>query len=104
MISYAYWQSHLAATPEPWGRPFVFMDRDPIVGVLPPGFRFPEKTDFWFPEIATTTESRAGAKLPRCRAAQTGDFPRTGANRDDLNRQARSSSSIRRATRAGASP
>ncbi len=49
LISYSYWQSHFG------GRPLADLtvhnsDRTlPIVGVLPQGFHFPEKTDIWIP-------------------------------------------------------
>lgn len=47
MISYEYWQSHFGGDPRALGQT-LFGPR-PIVGVLPPGFRFPNKTDLWVP-------------------------------------------------------
>lgn len=58
MISHAYWQSHfggdsrvLEQTIRIFGKPLS------IVGVLPPGFRFPGKTDLWFPANTITRET-----------------------------------------------
>lgn len=50
MISYAYWQSHFGGDARALGRTVREYDSAlPIVGVLPPGFHFPDKTDFWIP-------------------------------------------------------
>ncbi len=50
MISYAYWQSHFGGDPSVVGQPVRVYGRPrPITGVLPPGFRFPDKTDLWVP-------------------------------------------------------
>ena len=50
MISYAYWQSHFAGDPHALGQTIRVYGRPmPIVGVLPPGFRFPDNTDLWVP-------------------------------------------------------
>jgi|SRR5579872_706347 len=50
MISYAYWQSHFAGAPDALGQTIRVYGRPlPIVGVLPPGFRFPDDTDLWVP-------------------------------------------------------
>jgi predicted permease len=50
LISYFYWQTHyggqtnvLEQSIRGLGKPM------PIVGVLPPGFRFPDQTDLWYP-------------------------------------------------------
>src|SRR5262249_43204168 len=48
MISYTYWQSHFAGDPRALGQTVRVYGLRTIVGVLPPGFRFPEKTDLWF--------------------------------------------------------
>src|SRR5215469_745700 len=52
MISYAYWQSHFGGDPGALGQTVRVFGPGPIVGVLPPGFRFPGKTDLWVPAIA----------------------------------------------------
>jgi hypothetical protein len=44
MISYAYWQSRFAGDPRALGRTVHVSTPRPIVGVLPPGFRFPHET------------------------------------------------------------
>ena len=51
MISYAYWQSHFGGDPRALGQTVRVYGSQPIAGVLPPGFRFPEKTDLWVPAI-----------------------------------------------------
>src|SRR5438093_1289770 len=51
MISYAYWQSHFGGDPSALGQTVRAAGLRPIVGVLPPGFRFPNKTDVWVSAI-----------------------------------------------------
>lgn len=62
MISQAYWQSHFGGNPRVLGQTVRMYGRAlPIVGVLPPGFGFPGKTELWFPAntiTRETTESR----------------------------------------------
>jgi putative ABC transport system permease protein len=49
-ISYSYWQSHFGADPGVLGQTLRMAGRTfPIVGVLPPRFHFPGKTDIWMP-------------------------------------------------------
>jgi predicted permease len=63
VISYAYWQSHFAGQPTAVGQTVrVFDQATPIVGVLPPGFYFPHRTDVWFPAntLMRETTSRSG--------------------------------------------
>lgn len=51
LISYTYWQSHFAGDYNVLGRAIrIYGTVRPIVGVLPPGFGFPDKTDLWFPD------------------------------------------------------
>jgi predicted permease len=47
MISYAYWQSHFGGAPNALGQTIIANGPRPIVGVLPPGFRFPNNNDVW---------------------------------------------------------
>lgn len=47
MISYTYWQSHFGGDPHALGQTVRCPGPRPIVGVLPPGFRFPNNTDIW---------------------------------------------------------
>jgi putative ABC transport system permease protein len=50
VISYAYWQSHFGGDPQVLGQTVGGLGRPlVIVGVLPPNFRFPDKTDLWYP-------------------------------------------------------
>ena len=50
MISYSYWQSHFGADPNVLGQTLHMADKTfPIVGVLPPRFHFPDRTDIWLP-------------------------------------------------------
>ncbi len=45
MISYTYWQSHFGGNPRALEQTLRSPGPRPIVGVLPPGFRFPNNTD-----------------------------------------------------------
>ena len=50
VISRSYWQSHFAGDPNVLGRSVKMLGKTlNIVGVLPPGFHFPDRTDLWFP-------------------------------------------------------
>ena len=50
VISHSYWQSHFGADPNVLGQTLRMADKIfPIVGVLPPRFQFPDKTDLWLP-------------------------------------------------------
>jgi putative ABC transport system permease protein len=54
VISHSYSESHFGATAGALGRTIRLQDISmEIVGVLPPGFHFPDKTDIWFPEEPT---------------------------------------------------
>jgi predicted permease len=58
LISYEYWQSHFGGDPHALGQTIRVYGLRTIVGVLPPSFRFPEKTDLWF-AVSETTDPRA---------------------------------------------
>jgi putative ABC transport system permease protein len=58
LLSYDYWQGHFDGDPRAIGQTVRVYGLRTIVGVLPPGFRFPEKTDLWF-AVSETTDSRA---------------------------------------------
>lgn len=63
VISAAFWQSHFAGNPNVLGQTLrLGQDSLPIVGVLPPGFDFPQKTAIWFPAATVDPEvnSRSG--------------------------------------------
>ncbi|HEY2016135.1 MAG TPA: ABC transporter permease [Bryobacteraceae bacterium] len=58
VISYAYWQSHFGGAGDTLGQTLRLGDKAlPIVGVLPPRFHFPEKTDIWFPANTVFSET-----------------------------------------------
>ena len=48
LLSYEYWQRHFGGDARALGQTIRVYGLRTIVGVLPPGFRFPEKTDLWF--------------------------------------------------------
>ena len=53
LISYSYWQSHWAGTSGILGQRIQIGDRAmTIVGVLPPRFHFPDRSDVWVPADA----------------------------------------------------
>jgi len=59
MISYAYWQSHFAGDPHALGQTIRVYGRAlPVVGVLPPGYRFPDDTDLWVPRNIGTEDMK----------------------------------------------
>jgi predicted permease len=51
MISYNYWQTHFGGDLQALGQTVNASGRRSIVGVLPPGFRFPDNTDIWMSEV-----------------------------------------------------
>ena len=51
MISYTFWQSQFGADPRALGKTVLCPGPKPIVGVLPPGFRFPNNTDIWVSDV-----------------------------------------------------
>jgi ABC-type lipoprotein release transport system permease subunit len=60
LVSYAYWTQALGSTQD-LSSVRLKMDNKPLslIGVLPPGFRFPDNSDIWFPyEIFDETPSR----------------------------------------------
>jgi putative ABC transport system permease protein len=61
LVSYAYWRQTLGGTQD-LSSIHLKIDNQPasVVGVLPPGFRFPEKSDIWIPrEISAPFPSRS---------------------------------------------
>jgi hypothetical protein len=57
MISYTYWQSHFGGDPRALGQRLRAAGPRPVVGVLPPGFRFPNNTDIWVPSKENSNQS-----------------------------------------------
>jgi putative ABC transport system permease protein len=61
LVSYDYWKQSLGATKD-LSSVHLRIDAQPasVVGVMPPGFRFPDNTDIWIPrEIYETLPSRS---------------------------------------------
>jgi putative ABC transport system permease protein len=57
MISYRYWQSHFNGDSHILGRTIRRYNAvQSIVGVLPPGFRFPDNTDLWIPDTDNSAQ------------------------------------------------
>ncbi len=60
LISHSYWQNRLGGDPRVLERTIrVGNTARSIIGVLPPGFRFPAETDVWLPQTTSST-SRTG--------------------------------------------
>jgi putative ABC transport system permease protein len=60
VISHAYWQSHFGGDPRVLGQTVrMYGKAISITGVMPPSFRFPDKTDFWFPANTVFREPTA---------------------------------------------
>ncbi len=63
LISHSYWQNRLGGDPRVLERTIrVANTARSIIGVLPPGFRFPGETDVWLPQTTSST-SRTGHNL-----------------------------------------
>ena len=63
VISYAYWLSRFGGDVNILSRTLrVGLNEFSIVGVMPPGFQFPNQTDLWRP-LATTATSRTSHNL-----------------------------------------
>jgi predicted permease len=63
IISNSYWRERMGSDPAALGQSIQLFGRSlNIVGVAPPGFRYPEKTDLWIPSNTAVPEtiSRSG--------------------------------------------
>lgn len=63
VMSHSYWQRHFGTNPSALGATIrIFGKTLNVVGVLPAGFHFPDKTDIWVPAntIFPETTSRSG--------------------------------------------
>ncbi len=50
LVSYSYWRQYLNSTPDLSSSKLTVQDLAvSVIGVLPPGFRFPENADIWMP-------------------------------------------------------
>ncbi len=62
VISHAYWQSHFGGNANVLGQSVRMLDKTfRIVGVVSPGFRFPDKTDIWLPSSTFEESPERGA-------------------------------------------
>ena len=60
LVSHSYWQNRLNGDPRVLERTIrVGNTARSIIGVMPPGFRFPAETDVWLPQTTSST-SRTG--------------------------------------------
>ena len=61
LVSYAYWQSHFGGSTAAIGQSLRMLGKSiPIVGVMPPRFRFPDESEIWLPEESDAGTSRSG--------------------------------------------
>jgi predicted permease len=60
LISHSYWQSRFGGAPDILQRTIrIGNTQRPIVGVMPPGFHFPRRTDVWTNQTTRTTSRTA---------------------------------------------
>jgi predicted permease len=101
LIGYAYWQSHFGGRPEVLGQTVRMAEMNlTIVGVMPAGFSFPDKTDIWvtvnsfFPETPSRSAHnyrvvgrlKPGAALEQAQAEMAGIGSRLEHAYPDSNR------------------
>lgn len=62
LISHGYWQRHLGGGRDVLGK-VLLIDQEPftVVGVMPPGFDFPSRTDVWVPRELLPSHSNRTA-------------------------------------------
>jgi putative ABC transport system permease protein len=61
LLSYDFWKARLGGDPAVLGRTVTIGgDSATIIGVMPPGFRFPEQTDIWRPRVITSFLRKQG--------------------------------------------
>lgn len=84
LVSYSYWKQYLNSTDDLSSVRLRAENRSAsVVGVLPPGFRFPDDSDVWLPrEIATMLPSRTAHNWEGI--ARLRDGVTLGQARDDL--------------------
>jgi putative ABC transport system permease protein len=63
ILSYAFWESRYAKDPAIIGR-VIRIDRRPttVVGVMPPGFSFPQRQALWLPLVPTSDVRQRGSR------------------------------------------
>jgi predicted permease len=65
VISYGLWQSRYGADPHVIGRAVDFgQDHDTIIGVMPPGFSFPNGADLWIPRAVGEFMQKKARQYP----------------------------------------
>ncbi|MGB6429536.1 MAG: ABC transporter permease [Candidatus Acidiferrales bacterium] len=67
LVSYGYWREHLGGVADPSSIQLNAVNRTfTVVGVLPPGFRFPDDTEIWLPrelDAPSTSRTSHGPKV-----------------------------------------
>jgi predicted permease len=101
LIGYAYWQSHFGGRPEVLGQTVRMLEMNfAIVGVMPQGFSYPDKTDIWLAANSFSPETshrsahnyrvvgrlKPGVTLERAQAEMTGIGARLEQQYPDSNR------------------
>ncbi len=66
VVSHSFWTRRLGGTPDAIGRTLIF-DGEPweVVGVAPPGFRYPNNADIWGPRRHDTSSCMHGCRTFR---------------------------------------
>jgi putative ABC transport system permease protein len=59
VVTHRFWQEQLGANPNLAGKTLeVYGERRQVVGVMPPGFSYPQSTDLWVPITPAASEGR----------------------------------------------
>jgi len=91
VVSASFWQSHFGGNSGVLGQTVRMFDKNlAIMGVLPPGFHFPDKTDVWLPAntIFGEGDERKRTQLPGRGQAETRREPGASASADEGHRHA----------------
>ena len=83
LVSYAYWQQYLGSVTDLSAVKLNIENRAvSVIGVLPPGFRFPDDSNIWMPrELNQRLPSRSAHNWQCAGAPARRDCSRTGAGR-----------------------
>ena len=88
LISHGYWQTRFGADPGILKRTMrVGNSLRAIVGVMPPGFQFPNQTDVWTPQPETRTASRTSHSFLGVARLKPGVSIEVGASRAEHGRR-----------------
>jgi putative ABC transport system permease protein len=64
LLSHGLWRRRFGGDPQTIGRAITIDDRSrTVIGIMPPGFRFPEDTDLWLPLALNPTQAFASGDL-----------------------------------------